>query len=120
MTAIPQSGVTPLHDAIINALRQVNDPELHRDVISLNMIRDLEVHGGDVSLRLVLTTPACPVRADFQEMVENAVKAVPGVRSARVVMDAEVKGSGPVQDKKPVEGVRNIIAVASNKGGVGK
>src|SRR6266516_4051534 len=99
MTTIPQSGVTPLHDAIISALRQVNDPELHRDVISLNMIQDLEVNGGDVSLRLVFTTPACPVRSDFQEMVENAVKAVPGVKSARVVLGAEVKGAGPVQDR---------------------
>src|SRR6266542_2907315 len=120
MTNIAESRVTAMRDAIVEALRQVDDPELHRDVISLNMIHDLEINDGDVALRLVLTTPACPVRRDFQEMVENAVKSVPGVRSARVVLGAEVKGAAPTQDKKPVEGVRNIIAVASNKGGVGK
>jgi ATP-binding protein involved in chromosome partitioning len=111
---------TPTHEAVIEALRRVNDPELHRDVISLNMIRDLEVKDGAVSLQLVLTTPACPVRRDFQEMVENAVKGVPGVTSVRVTLGAEVRGGGAPQGKQPVEGVRNIIAVASNKGGVGK
>jgi ATP-binding protein involved in chromosome partitioning len=110
----------PAREAIIDALRRVNDPELHRDVISLDMIRDIEIAGGDVSLRLVLTTPACPVRQDFQEMVENAVKGVPGVANVRVIMDAEVRGQAPSQRGRPIEGVRNIIAVASNKGGVGK
>src|SRR5215203_2828673 len=117
MTTI-KSG--PTREAVIDALSRVNDPELHRDVISLNMIRDIEISGGDVSLQLVLTTPACPVRRDFQEMVENAVKAVPGVASVRVTLGAEVRGGGVPQGKTAIEGVRNIIAVASNKGGVGK
>jgi len=111
---------SPTREAIVEALSRVNDPELHRDVISLNMIRDIEISGGDVSLQLVLTTPACPVRRDFQEMVENAVKAVPGVASVRVTLGAEVRGGGVPQGKTAIEGVRNIIAVASNKGGVGK
>ncbi|MBI2760743.1 MAG: Mrp/NBP35 family ATP-binding protein [Chloroflexi bacterium] len=119
MTTTSRSS-SPTREAITAALSRVNDPELHRDVISLGMIRDLEIAGSDVSLRLVLTTPACPVRADFQEAVENAVRSVPGVGSVRVVLGAEVKGSAPAQGKKQVEGVRNIIAVASNKGGVGK
>lgn len=110
----------PTRDAIMAALSRVNDPELHRDVVSLGMIKDLEITGGEVTLTLVLTTPACPVRADFQLAVEEAVKAVPGVTGARVVLGAEVRGSTPAQGKKPVEGVRNVIAVASNKGGVGK
>ena len=111
---------SPTREAIVEALSRVNDPELHRDVISLNMIRDIEISGGDVSLQLVLTTPACPVRRDFQEMVENAVKAVPGVASVRVTLGAEVRGGSVPQGKTAIEGVRNIIAVASNKGGVGK
>ena len=115
-----QTITAPSRDAIVAALSKVQDPELHRDVISLNMIQDLEIQGNDVSLRLVLTTPACPVRADFQEAVENAVKSVPGVAGVRVVLGAEVRGGAPQQGKKPIEGVKNIIAVASNKGGVGK
>lgn len=110
----------PSRDAILAALSQVQDPELHRDVVSLNMIRDLAVQGGDVSLQLVLTTPACPVRSEFQAMVEDAVRAVPGVHTVRVSLGADVRGSAPAQGKKPVEGVRNVVAVASNKGGVGK
>ncbi|HEY8489875.1 MAG TPA: Mrp/NBP35 family ATP-binding protein [Dehalococcoidia bacterium] len=106
--------------AVIDALRRVQDPELHRDVISLNMIRDVRIQDGQVSLRLVLTTPACPVRRDFQQQVEEAVLAVPGVRSVTVEMGAEVRATRPEGNKRPVEGVRNIIAVASNKGGVGK
>jgi ATP-binding protein involved in chromosome partitioning len=113
-------NASPTREAVIAALSQVNDPELHRDVISLGMIQDLEISGGDVSLKLVLTTPACPVRSDFQEMVENAVKAVPGVTGVRVALGAEVRAQPPSQRGKPVEGVRNIVAVASNKGGVGK
>src|SRR5687768_1693359 len=102
MTSV-QSG--PAREAIVEALRLVNDPELHRDVISLNMIRDIEIVDGHVSLRLVLTTPACPVRGDFQAMVENAVKAVPGVAGVRVTMDAEVRGQAPSQRGKAIEGV---------------
>src|SRR5687767_79597 len=102
----------PTRESVTEALSRVNDPELHRDVISLNMIRDLEIGAeGDVSLQLVLTTPACPVRRDFQEMVENAVQAVPGVRSVRVTLGAEVRGGGPPERGKQIEGVRNIIAV---------
>lgn len=119
MTSTPVQGA-PTRDAVMAALSQVNDPELHRDVVSLNMIQDLTVNGGSVSLRLVLTTPACPVRQDFQEMVENAVRNVPGVSQVRVELGADVRAAAPAQGKKSVQGVRNIIAVASNKGGVGK
>jgi ATP-binding protein involved in chromosome partitioning len=115
------SANAPAKEAVLDALRKVNDPELRRDVVSLNMIQDLEVNGGAVSLTLVLTTPACPVRADFQLAVEEAVKAVPGVTSATVRLGANVRASDPrANGPKPVEGVRNILAIASNKGGVGK
>jgi ATP-binding protein involved in chromosome partitioning len=115
------SAASPTKDAVIDALRAVNDPELHRDVISLDMIRDVEINGGSVSLTLVLTTPACPVRADFQQAVQKAVESVPGVSSATVKLGANVRASDPrANGPKPVEGVRNILAIASNKGGVGK
>ena len=103
---------------IIEALRQVEDPELKRDLVSLNMVRDVQIVDGAVSLKVVLTTPACPLKGQIEADVERALKAVPGVKSVEVKMDAEVRPfvSGP----QPIEGVRNIIAIASNKGGVGK
>jgi ATP-binding protein involved in chromosome partitioning len=105
---------------VMAALRQVEDPELHRDIVSLNMVRDLQVAGDSVSMTLMLTTPACPLTGPFKESVETALLAIPGVTIANVALDAEVRGHAGQSEKKPVEGVKNIIAVASNKGGVGK
>lgn len=104
---------------IYDALRLVKDPELGRDLVSLNMVRDVRVDGGNVSLSVFLTTPACPLRERIEMDVRDAVLAVPGVDSVTVTMDAEVCRGG-VKGPEPVEGVRNVIAVASNKGGVGK
>ncbi len=106
--------------AVLAALRQVEDPELHRDIVSLNMVRDLKVEGGTVSMTLMLTTPACPLTGPFKEAVEAALLAVPGVGQAKVALDAEVRGHRVAGDRRPVEGVKNIVAIASNKGGVGK
>jgi len=105
---------------VMAALRQVEDPELHRDIVSLNMVRNLQVAGESVSMTLMLTTPACPLTGPFKESVETALLAIPGVTTANVALDAEVRGHSGQSEKKPVEGVKNIIAVASNKGGVGK
>lgn len=107
-------------NVVMDALHRVEDPELHRDIVSLNMVRDLKIDGGTVSMTLMLTTPACPMTGPFKESVEQALLAIPGVDEAKVALDAEVRGNQPQNDRKPVEGVKNIIAVASNKGGVGK
>jgi len=111
---------SPSEEAILAALSSVEDPELHRDIVSLGMIRDLQVSGGKVAFRFVLTTPACPMRSELQRRAEEAVRAVPGVESVEVKMDADVRTHSPLRGPRPVKGVRNIIAVASNKGGVGK
>ncbi len=107
-------------NVVMEALHRVEDPELHRDIVSLNMVRDLKIDGSTVSMTLMLTTPACPMTGPFKESVEQALLAIPGVDEAKVALDAEVRGNQPQNDRKPVEGVKNIIAVASNKGGVGK
>jgi ATP-binding protein involved in chromosome partitioning len=110
------------NDVVLNALRTVNDPDLHKDLVSLNMIRDVTVGtDGAVSFRVVLTTPACPMKAKIEQECRAAVSAVPGVTSVQIKMDAEVRrGNSSVPNAKVIEGVAHIIAVSSGKGGVGK
>jgi ATP-binding protein involved in chromosome partitioning len=110
----------PSEEAILAALSTVEDPELRQDIVSLGMIRDLKISGGKVAFRFVLTTPACPLRNELQRRAEEAVRTVSGVESVEVKMDAEVQAHSRPSGPRPVEGVRNVIAVASNKGGVGK
>ena len=108
--------------AVLTALSQIQDPDLHRDIVSLGFIPEdgINICDGNVSVRIVLTTPACPVRDKMQQEAHELLTAIPGVTHAEVSMDAAVRSTGAGQGRKPIEGVRNIIAVASNKGGVGK
>jgi len=113
--------MTQLTEAsILGALRRIKDPDLHKDIVTLGFIRDLKIAGGDVSFRIVLTTPACPVKAEMENDARDFVSALPGVTSVRVTMDAEVPKGRGIGDKVSIPGVRNIIAVSSGKGGVGK
>ncbi len=110
-------GVSP--QAVLEALRQVNDPELGRDLVSLGMIRDVVVDGAKVSFRLELTTPACPLRDQIREQARQAVEAVPGVRAVDVQLSANVPADGRSRGLLRLP-IRNAVAVASGKGGVGK
>ena len=105
---------------VIDALRQIKDPDLHKDIVTLGFIKDLKIDNGAVSFRIVLTTPACPVREEMQTSARAFVGALPGVQSVNVTMDAEVPTGRGLGDKVSLPGVRNIIAVSSGKGGVGK
>ncbi|MCM2278259.1 MAG: Mrp/NBP35 family ATP-binding protein [Oligoflexia bacterium] len=112
----------PTSEAVLQALRGVQDPDLRKDLVTLGMIKDLEIGAdGAVSLRVVLTTPACPLKAKIEADVKAAVLSVAGVREARVKMDAEVRrAQGGASQSAPIAGVSHIIAVSSGKGGVGK
>ncbi len=108
------SGVTKTQ--VMEALSQVMDPELGKDLVSLGMIKDVEMDGANVSFTVELTTPACPLRTQIQRDAENAVKAIPGVESVKVTMGAQVQADKKIENLS----VKNIIAVGSGKGGVGK
>src|SRR5688572_7677154 len=95
-------------NVVMAALSQVEDPELHRDIVSLNMVRDLKLEGSAVSMTLMLTTPACPLTGPFKEAVEKALLDIPGVSTANVALDAEVRAHNGPADRRPVEGVKNI------------
>ena len=112
------SQLTP--ELILDALRQINDPDLHKDIVTLGFIKDLTIDGGHVSFRIVLTTPACPVKEQMEDAAKELVGAIPGVQQVSVKMDAEVPKGRGIGEKVSVPGVRNIIAVSSGKGGVGK
>lgn len=106
--------------SVLDALRQIKDPDLHKDIVTLGFIKDLKIEGNEVSFRIVLTTPACPVKDQMEGAAREIVGSLPGVTSVNVKMDAEVPKGRGLGDKVTVPGVRNIIAVSSGKGGVGK
>ncbi|HJM74614.1 MAG TPA: Mrp/NBP35 family ATP-binding protein [Dehalococcoidia bacterium] len=109
------------NESVMQALSGVTDPELRRDIVSLGMVRDLQVGGGRVAFTLVLTTPACPLKDQIDADVRAALDAVPGIDSLEIEWDAEVRGQAQREGAPaPIEGVKNVIAIASNKGGVGK
>jgi len=103
-------------EVILETLRQVQDPELRRDLVSLNMIKNIAIDGTNVSITVELTTPACPLRQQIQKDIEQAVLALDGVESVDVTMGARVPDDKKIKDLS----IKNIIAVGSGKGGVGK
>ncbi len=108
-------------DAVMAALRTVDDPELHRDLVTLNMIKNVVIEGGTVGVTVELTTPACPLRGKIESDVRAALMQVPGIAHVELQMTAQVRTAfGGKPGKEPIPGIKNTIAVASGKGGVGK
>ncbi len=114
------AATTANREEVMAALATVNDPELRASIVSLGMVKDLAIDGGSVTLKIELTTPACPLKETIETDVRAALADVPGVARVSLEWGANVRASSPKAGQKTVEGVRNIIAVASNKGGVGK
>jgi len=111
---------TVTKEVVLEALKKVQDPEIHRDIVSLNMVKNLEVADGKVRFTVELTTPACPLKETIQNDCKKALAAV-GVRDMEISFGAQVRGSksgGGQTDLLPT--VKNVVLVASGKGGVGK
>ncbi|MDL2334700.1 MAG: Mrp/NBP35 family ATP-binding protein [Chloroflexota bacterium] len=105
--------------AVMDALRTVQEPELGRDIVTLNMVKDLEVSDSAVSLKIELTTPACPLKDEIERNVHSVLGNI-GAKEVTVTWGAMVRRAQPAQAAQLLPGVKNIIAVASGKGGVGK
>ncbi len=122
----PERGSRPARvseAAVLEALRPIVDPDFGKSIVDLGFVKNLMIEGERVSFEIELTTPACPVKAEFEKAARERVLALDGVVDVRVTMTSNTRGratvaGGPKSDALP--GVANIIAVASGKGGVGK
>jgi len=107
-------------EMVLGALGSVMDPELNRDLVSANMIRDVVINETTVSFKLVLTTSACPLKKELEDGARDAVMAIEGVEAVNIDLTSEVPQAKKIPDKTTIPGIKNTIAVASGKGGVGK
>jgi ATP-binding protein involved in chromosome partitioning len=108
-----------IEDDILKALSQVQEPDLKNDLVSLKMVSDITINGNEVSFTIVLTTPACPLKDKIKNDCINSIQLIN--KSAEVTVNFKSKTTSLRTDKKDVlKGVKNIIAIVSGKGGVGK
>lgn len=104
-------------EQVMAALATVDDPEIHKDLVTLGMVRDVSIAEDTVALTVVLTTPACPLKATIQKDVENALLALEGIRNVKLAWDAKPRVSA---EQQAIPGVASVVAIGSGKGGVGK
>ncbi len=107
-------------EAVLKALGNVDDPDLGKDLVTLNMVRDVEIDGNNVSFTVVLTTPACPMKEMIEKACINAVQLLVSKEAVVSVKMTSNVNSNRKDNMAVLSGVKNIIAVASGKGGVGK
>jgi len=104
---------------VLDALRKVVDPDLHRDIVTLGFVKEVRIEDGRVAVQVELTTPACPVREELRAQCAEAILAIDGVTNVEVEMTAQVRSRNEKSDDL-IPGVKHCIAIASGKGGVGK
>ena len=111
---------TPQTDDLVNALRVVQDPDLHKDIVTLNMVREMTYEKGTAAFQLVLTTPACPMKEHLENECRKALMAVPGVQAVEIDTRSEVAKRMSPESAEFLTDVKNVLFVGSGKGGVGK
>jgi len=107
-------------DDVINKLSTVIDPDLNKDIVSMGMIKDLDLNSGNLKFTLELTTPACPFNEQIEEDVRKAIDELDGINNLDMNVTAKVMEGRSLDADEFMKGVKNIVAVASGKGGVGK
>ncbi len=107
-------------DDVLNKLSTVIDPDLKKDIVSMGMIKDLELDSGNLKFTLELTTPACPFNDDIERDVRAAIDSLVGIDNFDMKVTAKVMEGRDLAADEAMSTVKNIIAVASGKGGVGK
>jgi len=107
-------------DDVINKLSTVIDPDLNKDIVSMGMIKDLELNSGNLKFTLELTTPACQFNEQIEADVRKAFDELDGINNLDINVSAKVREGRSLDADEFMKGVKNIIAVASGKGGVGK
>ena len=111
---------TPQTDDLVNALRVVQDPDLHKDIVTLNMVREMTFEKGTAAFQLVLTTPACPMKEHLENECRKALMGVPGVQAVEIDTRSEVAKRMSPESAEFLTDVKNVLFVGSGKGGVGK
>ncbi|TLX68869.1 MAG: Mrp/NBP35 family ATP-binding protein [Thaumarchaeota archaeon] len=106
-------------EQIMSKLQAIEDPELHKDIVSMGMIKDLTINEGKVGFTLELTTPACPFNTEIEESVRNSMMEL-GIKDLDLKVTARVMEGRSISMDELLPGVKNILAIASGKGGVGK
>lgn len=106
-------------DQVLTSLKKVIDPELHKDIVSMGMIKEMTINNDKISFTLELTTPACPFNSEIEQDVRNVISDL-GVKDLDLKVTARVMEGRAISLDELLPGVKNIIAVASGKGGVGK
>lgn len=114
-----KSPTQPTEQDVLAALKGVKDPEIHRDLVDLGMVKGITVEPGKIALTVNLTTPACPLKAQIEGEVRAALRRAFPEIAIHITMGAEVRGKG-ITERGDIPGVKNVIAVGSGKGGVGK
>jgi ATP-binding protein involved in chromosome partitioning len=105
--------------AILEVLGTVQEPELGRDIVTLNMVKDIVIDGQSIAMTIELTTPACPLKDEIERNVGAALTGI-GAGPVSITWGSMVRRSAPRQSEQLLKDVKNVIAVASGKGGVGK